>query len=73
MSPMIAVCVDIIGFQGNRVLDKTWIKNFPGVSWVSIFAELIKSIYPFVLLKKISEMNIGMNALAILTLKRRNK
>ena len=36
----IAICSDIMAFQGNRCLDRDWCQHFPGASWLQVFAEL---------------------------------
>lgn len=40
MSTVIALCCDIVEFQGNRCLDKNWCRRFPGASWTPSFADM---------------------------------
>jgi len=38
----VAICTNEQQFRANRILDKSWAKNFPGALWVSFFADFLK-------------------------------
>lgn len=44
----VAVCIDVFEFQANRILDNEWAKRFPGASWISLAAKLMKDDTDFV-------------------------
>ena len=37
----VAFCNDLFRLQENRVLDISWTKNFPGISWIFYFSKLV--------------------------------